>query len=185
MTSPALLALTDPSAVPAAAVDRLLSTSAALYRASANPEAAGYASWLETSGAVARALAPLLLLATAGTATDSQAAALVAGERLALGGVRLSDEIARRAGRGARLAAMGWARLHRDMHADLLLTRREYAPDALLGADATAAAAGAIVRLLPGAAAALETLGADPLVRGAAWDLGGLAAALAAWTVRP
>lgn len=179
--TPALLAMTDPAKVPAAAVARLLVTGAALSAAAATVYAGTYAGWLAMAGALSTRLSPLLEAAVAGTATDAETAGLVSGERVALAGCRLCTEIARRTTRRERIAAMGWATLHRAIYADATLTRREYAPNALLGVAFEPAARVAPIRILPGAEGAVGSLLRDPLEYGASWDLPALAATLTRW----
>lgn len=179
--TPALLALTDPGQVPAAAVARLLTTGAALAAAAETGYAGAYAGWLTKAGAVATRLSPLLAAAVAGTATEAETAGLVSGERAAAAGLFLCSEIARRTTRREQIAAMGWATLHRAAYADATLTRREYAPNALLGLAFEPASRVAPIRILPGAEAAVTTLLRDPLLYAAEWDTEALAATLAQW----
>ena len=181
MTTPALLALTDPANAPAAAMARLLVTAATLLTESTSVRAGPYAGFLALLAAVAGRVSPLLAAAIAGTATEQEIAGIANAEHLSRAGAALCDELAVRATRRERVTAMGWATLCRRLLADTALTTREHAAGAYLGMAWPNALEHAPIRILPGAEAPLVELARDPLLVGANWELDTLAATLTRW----
>jgi len=181
MTTPALLALTEPSKAPDAAMARLLVTADALLYESESPRAGPYAGLLAMLSAAAERVSSLLAVAIAGSATGQEIAGIANTERLARAGAVLCDELAVRSTRREQVTAMGWATLCRRVLADTALTAREHAAGAYLGVAWPSALEHAPIRILPGADATLVELGRDPLLVGADWELDTLAATLARW----
>lgn len=181
MMSPALLALTAPAQMPAAALARLGVTAATLLGESLSARAGLYAGLLGRLATLADRSRTLVTAALAGTASAADLAGMANAERVAHAGAVLLEEVARRAERRARIYAMQWAQDTRRLWADLALIRQEFAPSAYLGVDWSAAQTVATIRILPGAEGALTTLTQDPLRSAAAWDLPALATTLSRW----
>lgn len=181
--TPALLALTNPLAYPAAALARLRATGQGLTAASRLADPAAYGVLLAKQGLVAERVADIMPGLMQSAASEAEMAAVANAERVARAGARLWDEVARRSQQRARYAAMGWACFGRRLVADVALVRREFAPTAYLGVDWTYSLERAPIRILPGAEPALTTLADDPLTWGASWDLSALAGLLSAWVL--
>lgn len=178
--APALSALTNPAATPAAVTDHLALLATACATAAASGQAGTYAGCLTLLARLATAGAPLLTAAVAGTATTAQIAGLLNAEQAALAVARLLDHLARSETRLARICAARWATWAHRLHADLCLTRREHAHEVTLVRDLMTVSGTAPVQIDAAAATAVATLSRDPLLTSSALDLPALAAALAA-----
>ena len=165
----ALLALTAPEQVPAAAVLELRTLEARF--ADLAYFGGVHAPLLALLARLSVAAATALELALAG----GSAVALSTAGRIAAAGVRLFDEAAVRATGRERFVAMRAARACRDLYANTTLVAAEHAQSALLVASAGTAP----IRILPGADPAMATLARDPLVLAATWDLTTLSLRLA------
>lgn len=177
------LALTAPAQYPSAALARLGDSAAALLAESLSARAGLYAGLLARLAAIADRAGPLLAAAMAQTATEAQLAGLASAERVAQAAERLFDEVARRTARRERVAAMRWARLCRQVWADVALLRREFLASAYLGVTWVEAQSAAPIRILPGAETAILMLQQDPLLAGSTWDVYDLASILSRWVV--
>lgn len=177
--TPALAALTNPRAVPAAAATRLAQTAAGFRAAGA--QAGEYRALMVASGQRVDVSARLLRSVLAGTATEQEVVGLLNAERVSAACARLFEALAAGSVGRRRFAAMQWGRLARHWYADTALVRKEHAPMAVAGVDLSAAGRTAPIRVLPGAEPALSALGSDALL--ATWDPPELAEALARWVV--
>lgn len=181
MSTPAVLALTKPSAVPAAASVRLVTTGDTLLLLSDSTRAGVYAGWLNKAGRIAKKAADLLALAVAGNATERELAGLLNAERSMKAGAALFAELARRSSSRSRVDAMSWASMMRTVYHDITLTRREFAYGMTLSTNWADVSPTAAIRILPGAEMALTQLERDLLVYGSAWSLEAMADSLTAW----
>ncbi len=171
MSQTALLALSNPAGVPAAAVAALLATAGDLRGADGAAHSGQYAGLLTLLGDVAERASSLLAGAVMAQSSEEDLAGLANAERLSAAGARVFAALASRTEQYDRVVAMLWAKLARRLHADVLLVRREYAPSAYAGTNWTASLAGSPIRILPGAEPALTALSLDPLVYATGWDL--------------
>ncbi|WP_295455821.1 hypothetical protein [uncultured Thiodictyon sp.] len=178
MSTPALLSLTEPGAVPVAAQARLLETGAALLAESRLARAGAYAGVLLRLSEIAVRAAPLLALAVADQAQERELAGLANAERIAAAVLPLLHEVAVRRVRHERIVAMGWARMCWRVLADVVLTRREFAAGAYLGSTWPSTLNHAPIRVLPGAEPALQNLARDALIFSSGWSVDALAADL-------
>lgn len=183
MTSPALVALTNPRAFPDEAIKRLLGTASMLTSSSRQARNSGYVSCLGMLGRVAQRAGGILPGLIKATCSEAEMAAVANAERLMRAGVTLFGEVAVRSVQRDRHAAMGWATLSRRGYADITLVHREFAPTAFLGVDWDYNLTRAPIRILPGAEPALVALSHDPLEDGEDWDLPVLATQLARWVL--
>lgn len=183
MTSPALLALTSPQEVPAAAALRLSASGSELIADSLSSRAGIYSGWLNQSGLMAVSASTLLPLLIDGTATEAEVAALINVERIAKANINLFAELASRSTRRTMIDAMNWSHLYRLIYSDVALTRREFAPNASTGLSMLTAQATAPIRILPGAEPALVALTQDQYLVGQGYDLEGFTTLLLKWVV--
>lgn len=116
--NPAVLALTEPSKVPAAAVARLAQTGTATL--------AGYSALINLLDQAAVSASAVLERSIKQTTTRADALALDNAERLFFGAERLFGALAKTLPSRNRVKAMALAKRYRHAHADILLTRREY-----------------------------------------------------------
>ncbi len=155
MTTPAVLALTEPSKVPAAAIARL-------QQVSGETGLSGYAELVAVLAQVAVLAAGLLELARRQQATRADGLALDNAQRLFKGAEQLFSALAPTLRSRERVHSMALAKRYRHAYADILLPRREYLQ--LQRYTLTTASTHSAIRLNERAQAALSVLDQDWLL---------------------
>jgi len=181
VSNPALLTLTAPLGVPAAAAERLLATSVTLKSEGESIRADRYSAWLLKMSVISEKASALLPILIAGNATEAETAGMMNVERIARAGAQLFGEVASRSQRRPMVDAMLWATLHRSVYSDVSLTRREFAPASALAIDWVTAQSMAPIRILPGAEPTLSELMRDPIYEGHHFDVASMTGALVNW----
>lgn len=175
MSNPALLALTKPQDVPAAASARLRAASV-LYSTQQNQPYPALAAQLSK---LAVRSANLLDAAIARLATDAELVSLSNSARIWRATTALLNEQATRESGYRQVVAMLTAKTARHAYSDVHLTQREYIPTAYQ--QIKAHVSDVVVRIQPGAEPAIKTLDQDPLLDGSRWDTAQLAELLVRW----
>lgn len=157
MSSPSLLALTAPAAVPSAAIHRLSQTASYFSAEAQSSRSGGYAGLLARCGEMADKAVLLLPVLLAGSGAEGQTLSVLNIERFAKAAGNLFALLAPTLIRRRRADAMRWFGLCHDLYNDVHLTRVEYARGVTLGMSGMSTES-LSVRILPGGEATVQAL---------------------------